>query len=383
VTILQINSLLSGGGTDDQVIKLSMGLMTLHHQVIVVGPPSAECSSRLWAARVPIHVLRGNKINFILGLARLIRRECPAIVHVHHGRDYWPTILACWLSFSQPVIVLTRHLAKSPSSWLSKCFLLNRVHACVAVSQYVARVLQHGVDEPDSPVKERRTRPPMRGDHSRIRVIYPGIDLARFRPHDASTQRRAWGLAPTHFVFAVVGAYDFPVGKGQAEFLTAAAMVHHKIPQARFLLIGRGTMGDFLDTEIERLGLTGKAWRTPYCQEMSVAMNAIDCLVHPARGTEAFGLVLIEAFACGKAVIASALDGVTEAFAFGEQGRLIPVLSPEFLAEAFVAEATSPASFDATALHEKLTKNLSLQILAARHEEFYRSLLILVRQLKN
>jgi len=47
--------------------------------------------------------------------------------------------------------------------------------------------------------------------------------MDRFRPGDGAAQRQAWGIAPEHFVFAVVGGYDFPRGKGQPEFLRAAA----------------------------------------------------------------------------------------------------------------------------------------------------------------
>ena len=54
----------------------------------------------------------------------LIRRERIQIVHGHHGRDLWPTVLAARLSGVRPKVVLTRHLAKSPSSWFSRRFLL-------------------------------------------------------------------------------------------------------------------------------------------------------------------------------------------------------------------------------------------------------------------
>ena len=98
----------------------------------------------------------------------------------------------------------------------------------------------------------------------KIHVIYGGIDTGRFRPRDAAETRRELGLAPEHFGFAVAGGYDLPRGKGQREFLMAAARMHGKIPQARFLIIGRGSMAEVLRADIARLGLGGKAWLTPY-----------------------------------------------------------------------------------------------------------------------
>jgi glycosyltransferase involved in cell wall biosynthesis len=130
-------------------------------------------------------------------------------------------------------------------------------------------------------------------------------------------------LGPEHFGFAVAGGYDLPRGKGQREFLMAAARVHERIPRARFLIIGRGSLAEVLRADIARLGLAGKAWLTPYAADMAAVMNAIDCLVHPQIGTEALGLVICEAHACGKPVIASALDGIPEAFGAGNYGRLV------------------------------------------------------------
>ena len=89
-------------------------------------------------------------------------------------------------------------------------------------------------------------------------------------------------------------------------------------------------MAGILQADIARLGLTGKAWLTGQASDMPQVMNAIDCLVHPQIGTEALGLVVCEAHACGKPVIASALDGIPEAFAAANYGRLV---APENVAE--------------------------------------------------
>lgn len=216
----------------------------------------------------------------------------------------------------------------------------------------------------------------MRGDHSRLHVIHGGIDTERFRPFDATEQRRAWGLGPEDFAFVVAGSYDRPRGKGQREFLQAVARLGQQAPRARFLLVGRGNMRDQLEADIAALGLGGRAWLTPWCPDMPAAMNALDCLVHPQVGTEAFGLVVLEAFACGKPVIAAAMDGVPEAFAAGELGQLVPMESVESLADAMLRWSTHPplAEAERHRLHARVAERFSFAHMAARVLALYRTL---------
>jgi glycosyltransferase involved in cell wall biosynthesis len=357
--------MLTGGGTDDQCAKLAHGLQQLGQKVWVCGPAGREFSKVLQDRAIPFHSTPPEgpaKVRLIASAARFLRRERIQIIHAHHGRDYWPAILAAQLSGARPKIVLSRHLAKSPSSWASKRFLLRYCDALVAVSHAVAKILREGAAEPDSPEPERRWRPALSGDHSKIHVIHVGIDTEMFRPLASDALRRQWNLQSGNFVFAVVGGYNLPRGKGQREFLAAAARIYRKIDAARFLIIGRGNLEKVLRADIERLGLTGKAWLTPYSHDMPATMNAIDCLVHPAVGTEALGLVVCEAMACGKAVIASALDGIPEAFAAGNYGQLIRPDSIELLADAMLAWSQKPLlAWEArNQLHDRVEERFSL-----------------------
>src|SRR5690606_23826650 len=186
----------------------------------------------------------------------------------------------------------------------------------------------------ESSVEERRSRPPMRGDHTKIRVVHGGIDPERFRPADSSAQRRAWGLADSDTAFGVVGGYDLPRGKGQREFLMAAARLAKSAPSARFLVIGRGNMADILRGDIQRLGLEGRAWLTAYCRDMPAATNALDCLVHPQIATDALPTVVFEAMACGKPVVATRCDGAPEQVIDGETGFLVPMENVSAMATA-------------------------------------------------
>ncbi len=381
---LHLNSLLTGGGTDDQCARLAEGLAAFGVEASVAGPDGREFSRILRERGVPFVATPREgpaKLRFILAAAKELRRGKHQIVHGHHGRDIWPTILAARLSGTRPKIVLTRHMAKSPSSWPSRKFLLGRCDVLIAVSEFTAEVLRKGHYEPASPNPERHLRPPLLGDHGKIRVIHGGIDDAWFVPladeHPGVVSlRREWQVGPDEFVFAVVGGYSLPRGKGQREFLEAAARISSQIPKARFLIVGRGNMADLLRDDIRRLGLEGCAALTPYCTDMSAAMNAIHCMVHPQVGTEAFGLVVCEAHACGRSVIASDLDGIPEAFAAGGAGRLVPAESVDALANAMleVAKERRPTWEQRLEMHSKVASRFSLAGMSRKVAELYRSL---------
>src|SRR6266481_5551398 len=336
--------MLTGGGTDDRSVRIAHALSKIGHTIWLAGPAGREFSEIAQQLGVSFHALPVGplKLPLILNTARFMRSEKIQIIHARHGRDYWPAIFAARLSGVRPKVVLSRHLAKSPGSWISRRFLLSQCDALVAVSEFVAKVLREGDADPESDNPERHYRPPMLGDHKKIHVVYGGFDMTRFQPMEAAAQREAFGLRPEHYAFGVVGGYSLPRGKGQPEFLKAAARILAEVPNARFLIIGRGNMKEVLERSIVELGLRDTAWLTAYSQDMPAAMNAIDCLVLPQFGTEAIPGVVCEAHACGKPVIASDLDGIAEAFAPAGYGQLVPRGDTAALAAAMKRWASMP-----------------------------------------
>jgi glycosyltransferase involved in cell wall biosynthesis len=370
--------MLTGGGTDDRSVRIAHALSKLEHKIWLAGPAGREFSEIAQQLGVSFHPLPVGplKLPLILKTARFLRSGRIQIIHARHGRDYWPAILAARLSGTRPKIVLSRHLAKSPGSWASRRFLLSECDALVAVSQFVAKVLREGDSDPESDNPERHFRAPMLGDHSKIHVVYGGFDMERFKPADAATQRRAWGLEEKHYAFGVVGGYALPRGKGQPEFLRAAALIRQRAPDARFLIIGRGNMKEMLEAQIEQSGLRGEAWLTPYCSDMAAGMNALDCLVLPQVGTEAIPGVICEAHACGKPVIASNLDGIPEAFSVAGYGQLVQRGSIEELAEAMFKWAQTPqlTMDERWKLHGLVAERFSLERAGRDLAQLYSSL---------
>ena len=167
--ILHLNSLLTGGGTDDQCVKLAAGLQRLgQHVSRRAGRARFATVITASACRFSTPAREARKLQFILRAARFIaagknpNRPRPSRARPLAG-DPGGAIVR-----REPKIVLTRHMAKSPCSWASRRFLLGQCDALIAVSEFVARVLREGVYEPDSPEQERRVRPPLRGDHGKI-----------------------------------------------------------------------------------------------------------------------------------------------------------------------------------------------------------------------
>jgi len=155
--ILHLNSMLTGGGTDDQCIKLATELHRLGQTVWLAGPAGRDLEPMVKSTGVPF-VDTGpssGKLKFVLRAAQFIKKERIQIVHGHHGRDIWPSIFAVRLAGTRPKLVLTRHMAKSPGSRASKEFLLGQCDALIAVSEFVAKVLREGAYEPDSPEAAR------------------------------------------------------------------------------------------------------------------------------------------------------------------------------------------------------------------------------------
>jgi glycosyltransferase involved in cell wall biosynthesis len=142
------------------------------------------------------------------------------------------------------------------------------------------------------------------------------------------------------------------------------------------LIVGRGNLKEVLEADIAALGLKGRAWLAPYCRDMPAAMNAIDCLVHPQIGTEAFAVVVLEAFACGRPIVASALDGIPEAFAAGKYGRLVTPEDVGSLANALREQANQPPASNAERidLHRRVGERFSVEAMVKSVGDLYQKI---------
>lgn len=181
-------------------------------------------------------------------------------------------------------------------------------------------------------------------DPARIRVIPPGVDLNVFHPIDAAEARAALGQPPGHRMILFVGRFD-PI-KGLDTLLEAMAIVVRRDPRwlenSCLCIVGGDKLDDRarVDAEIarigalrDRLGLQGVvSFLGPQAQDiLPLYYSASQVLVVPSR-YESFGLVALEAMACGTPVIASKVGGLVDLVRDGRTGYLVPDGDPEALA---------------------------------------------------
>jgi glycosyltransferase involved in cell wall biosynthesis len=322
--VLIVNSLLSGGGIDSHTLSLCQALCEQSHEVTLAAPDHARWIAR--ARRIPgLHVegVGEGRLYWPLVLARLVRRRRPQLIHAHHGRDYWLALAAAWLGRTGARVVVTRHLM-TPLKTKTQAYLRGRV-TTIAVSDAVARSLAA------LPGAERLN----------VRRVHCGIDTAAFAPSAEryAAVRSELELPPPAFVFAIVANVHPPEGKGHFYFAEAAATLAPRFADSYFLCIGSGERLDDLKARVTELGADARFRFIHFNDEPERWLPGIDVLVHPAVASEALGLVVLEALACGKPVIASRLDGIPETFIDGEHGLLVPPREAGALAEAMATLA--------------------------------------------
>ena len=177
-----------------------------------------------------------------------------------------------------------------------------------------------------------------------VETVYNAADLARFSPgpSDGSWLDAASGLPPAPGGTVRVGLVaTFARWKGHEVFLDAVARLPEGLP-ARFYIVGgplyksagSQVSADELAAKAAALGLQGKVGFAGHQPEPSDVYRALDVVVHASTRPEPFGRVIVEAMACGRAVVVARTGGASELFEDGVSALGCPPGDPAALAAA-------------------------------------------------
>jgi len=160
------------------------------------------------------------------------------------------------------------------------------------------------------------------------KVIPNGVDIARFEGAEPIDR---WRDGTKNIFF--VGRLENR--KGVMDLLKAYRLLRKAGCDCRLLLAGAGP----LEKQVRRYLLTRRTGGVELLGRISDTEKArlfatADVFVAPATGRESFGIVLLEAMAAGKAIVASDIHGYRSVVRRDEQGLLVPPQNPRGLAEA-------------------------------------------------
>jgi glycosyltransferase involved in cell wall biosynthesis len=167
-----------------------------------------------------------------------------------------------------------------------------------------------------------------------VRVVYNGVDLSRFKNNmfGLSSWTQSQQLCMGKKLVALVGIIS--AHKGHDTLIKAAARVIEQQPETAFILIGPelGSFGQQLREQIHALGIADKVFFLGPRNDVPNLLGLVNLLVLPST-QEALPLVMLEAMACGKPVVATRCGGPEEVVIDGETGFLVPVGDDSRLAE--------------------------------------------------
>lgn len=183
-------------------------------------------------------------------------------------------------------------------------------------------------------------------DPEKIEVIYNGIDLPDFdrrrRRWDRTVERRREGIEPGEVLIGCVSNFN-PV-KGHLRLLEAFAGLQRRCPgqPIRLMLTGDGPMRDRIEERIDALGIARAVIRTGLSEDITREYEMADVAVLPSD-TEGFSNSILQAMACGRAMVACRVGGNAEAIEHARTGLLTPAGDAEAMSaalERLIADAS-------------------------------------------
>ena len=322
------------GGVNIHVSSLERHLTKMGHDVKIIAPSSGNVSGfggKFIRIGTPIPIPAGGTICRVTISLRLgptiksvLSRENFDIIHLHE--PFMPMLCSAVLRFSNTANVATFHAFDGKPGYkfgrpISTIMLKRRLHKLdgkIAVSKAAMEFASKYVP-------------------GYYNIIPNGIDLELFSPDVSPISEFCDGKLNILFV----GRLEEQ--KGVNYLIKAYKRVRQEVPNSRLIIVGPGTrLRGKYEKEVLRSGLKDVIFVGGKPQsELPQYYKAADVFCAPATGLESFGIVLLEAMAVGKPIVATNIEGYNSVMTHGVEGLLVPPRNEEMLAQALVSLLTN------------------------------------------
>jgi len=304
-------------GHDVKIIApASQAMHTLGNRFIRIGTPrSIPVSGSI--ARVTISVRLESQIKEVFD------RENFDICHLHE--PLMPTLCTTTLRLKRTPMVGTFH-ASGARPWYTWCTPLGKWYLNRWFRKLDGRI---AVSVP----AQEYARSYFPADYS---IIPNGVDTGHFNPRVKPINIHKKGKLNILFVGRMEKR------KGLNYLLKAYKQVKKEVPNCALTLVGPGTrLRNKYEKHVRENGLDD-VFFCGYAtyQDLPRYYKSADIVCFPATGRESFGIVLLEAMAVGKPVIASAITGYEYVLTHGIEGLTVPPRNVNKLAEAIISLLT-------------------------------------------
>lgn len=368
IPILLLARELGIGGSERQLTEIAKNLDRRQFEVHVARfLPGGFLADELAAAGVRLHTLpvrslyKPSVLAGIRAFRQLLRRERIQLVHPF---DIPTTVFAVPLArmFGVPAVLSSQRgdRALIPQPHLGGVQLGDRfMHATVVNCQFLGRLLQEKA-----------------GIHKdKIHLCYNGVDSVRYSPSACpSPHRQMPFLRGASIVIGATAAYR--AEKGLPVLLDAFARFAKTKAGARLVIVGDGPLRPALEKRVVELNLQSSVLLEPPASDVAGWLRAFDIFILPSI-SEALSNSLMEAMACGCAVVATDVGGNPELVQHGKTGLLVPPGDSEALASAMRTLCASQElrAYLSAAARESIVASFTIEKSAAAMGAIYRQML--------
>lgn len=315
ILILNVNK--GWAGTESHSITLAAALRSNGNKVVIGCLADGHVRKEAEKAGIPVRSIRlkstADKFTASFGILKAAVEEKAEVIISNHGKELLPLAVAGKV-LGLKLVFFMHGMGKI--SWLKGHLLSKYFDSVVAVSASVRSFLvRNGLPE------------------SKVGVIHNGIDVGRFDPEnvDGDEVKAELGIAGDEKVIGTVARLC--PEKGLFELMHAFELLAGKYP-VRLLVVGDGPSRSELQALATKKSIAGKVIFEGLRHDVDRMYSAMDVFVLPAVWEEPFGLVVIEAMAMQRPVVATEVGGIPEIIEHGRNGILVPPRDVHALASA-------------------------------------------------